>query len=201
MPRFPKNEDAIYELAGKVCRGLGRLDIFPRPPVKAFLLNVKMSMFKSRNISASQYQANYEASMSNYIIAVDALEAAMKKIIRYAENTVDFDDDKLKLIGWGARKEKTITPPPGQVYELAGARQGQGWVELSWKSPADGGKVSAYKVQRSQMPGGPWIDVATSLQKTCRITNQPRLKQLQWRVIAVNKSGEGMPSNIVMTVL
>lgn len=42
----------------------------------------------------------------------------MKGDIRYAENTVDFDDDKLKLIGWAGRKAKTPLVPPGQARLL-----------------------------------------------------------------------------------
>ena len=39
--------------------------------------------------------------------ALVALEEAMKTDIRYAENTVDFDDAKLNLIGWGGKKAPT----------------------------------------------------------------------------------------------
>lgn len=63
--------------------------------------------------------------------------------IRYAENTTDFDDDKLKLIGWAG---KAAAPPlalPGQARLLEAPRQDAGWVFLDFKSPADGGKVSA----------------------------------------------------------
>lgn len=201
MPRFPKNEDAIYELARKLCTGLTRTDIFPSPPVKTFALNAKVSMFRNKNILASQYQALYQASLTNYIAAVNELAAAMKKILRYGENVTDFNDEKLKLIGWGAKRAKTTTPPPGQVYELVAARQGHGWVELAWRAPADGGKVAAYKVQRRLASDGMWIDVATALEKTCLLENQPRNQQCQWRIVAANKSGEGMPSNIVETIM
>ena len=63
----------------------------------------------------------------------------MKADIRYAENTVNFDDDKLKIIGWAGRKERTPLAPPGQ--------------------------------------------------------------ELEYRIIAVNKAGEGEPSNTAMVVL
>jgi len=43
----------------------------------------------------------------------------MKDDLRCAEATVDFDDDKLKLLGWGGRKApKTLEAP----------REGEGWI-------------------------------------------------------------------------
>ena len=36
--------------------------------------------------------------------ALEALTDAMKSDIRYAENKVNYDDDKLKLIGWAGKK-------------------------------------------------------------------------------------------------
>jgi hypothetical protein len=42
----------------------------------------------------------------------------MKSDIRYAENKVDYDDDKLKLIGWAGKKNPTPLAIPGQVRLL-----------------------------------------------------------------------------------
>ena len=45
--------------------------------------------------------------------ALEDLIEAMKANLRYAENTADFDDAKLKLIGWAGKKAKTPLAPPG----------------------------------------------------------------------------------------
>jgi len=89
--------------------------------------------------------------------ALEELIEAMKADIRYAENAVDFDDDKLKLIGWAGRKERTPLAPPGQVRLLEAPKQGKGWVFLDWKTPAECGKPKAYKVQRRLRSGGSWL--------------------------------------------
>jgi len=79
------------------------------------------------------------------------------------------------------------------------AGRGDGWVFLDWKQPADGGRVSAYKVQSRS--GGNWQDVATAIETESTLVDQPLKTQLEYRVIAINKSGEGSPSNTVMAVL
>jgi hypothetical protein len=76
---------------------------------------------------------------------------------------------------------------------------------LDWKQPADGGKPSAYKVQRhhsgAEAVGNRWEDVATAILSEIILVEQPERTELEYRVIAINKSGEGSPSNTVMVVL
>ncbi|MBN1943224.1 MAG: hypothetical protein JW849_08015 [Phycisphaerae bacterium] len=51
---------------------------------------------------------------------------AMKSDLRYAENTVDYDDEKLKLIGWAGRYKSTPLAVPGQCRLLEIIKQGEG---------------------------------------------------------------------------
>lgn len=74
-------------------------------------------------------------------------------------------------------------------------------VFLDWKKPAGGGKVSAYKVMRRERPAGPWEAVATAVISETTLVDQPRGKELEYRIIAVNKAGDGEPSNTAMVVL
>jgi len=126
---------------------------------------------------------------------------SMKDDIRYAENTVDFDDEKLKLIGWAGRKTATALAIPGQARLLEAPKQGEGWVFLDWKAPTDGGNPSAYKVMRRERPAGLWEDVATAVITEATLVEQPRGKELEYRIVAVNKTGDGPPSNTAMVVL
>jgi len=89
----------------------------------------------------------------------------------------------------------------GAADYLEVTKQGDGWVFLDWKQPAEGGRVSAYKIQRRQRPEGAWQDVATAIETESTLVDQPLKTQLEYRVIAINKSGEGSPSNTVMAVL
>ena len=61
--------------------------------------------------------------------------------------------------------------------------------------------MSAYKVQRRQRPEGVWQDVATAIETELTLVDQPKGKELEYRIIAINKAGEGSPSNTVMVVL
>lgn len=88
--------------------------------------------------------------------------------IRYAENTVDFNDDKLELIGWADRKAKTLLAPPTQARLLETPEQPEqceGWVFLDWKAPVKSGSVSVYKVMRSERSARNWEEVACGIQR------------------------------------
>ncbi len=67
--------------------------------------------------------------------------------------------------------------------------------------PPRGGAVAAYRIQRRLLPNGGWTDVGMSVTCGTTLYGQERGKTWEYRVIAVNKSGEGLPSNTVMAVL
>ena len=71
-----------------------------------------------------------------------------------------------------------------------------------WKNiPVDGGAPSAYKVMRRKRPEGAWSEVATAVVTEVTLVEPPKGKELEYRIIAVNKAGDGEPSNTVMVVL
>ena len=202
MPRFPKREPEIIALAERLKNGLQQNPaVFPAPPVIWPLLNVKRNLYYSARNTLLAAHAAAEQSIADKDAALVELTDALKSDIRYAENTVNFDDDKLKLIGWSGKDTPTALAPPGEVRQLEAPKQGDGWVFLDWKQPVDGGKVGAYKVQRRQRPEGAWQDVATAIETESTLVDQPKGKELEYRIIAINKSGEGSPSNTVMVVL
>ena len=200
MPRFPKRQAEIAALAEQLWRGL--LDnnaIFSQPPVHPMLIRIKKLIYQSRRDSFLAACATAEQATTDKTGALEELIEAMKDDIRYAENTVNFDDDKLKLIGWSGKKAKTPIAAPGQVRQLEAPKQGAGWVFLDWKAPADGGKPKAYKVQRRS--GESWDNIATAILTEATLVDQPEKIQLEYRVIAINKAGQGPASNTVMVVL
>ena len=77
----------------------------------------------------------------------------------------------------------------------------EGWVFLDWKEPIDGGKPAAYKIQRRERPAGDWQDVSTAMDSETTLVDQPRGKEQEYRAVAVNKAGDGEPSNTVLAVL
>jgi len=46
-----------------------------------------------------------------------------------------------------------------------------------------------------------WSDVKIAMETVASSKNQERFKEWEWRIVAANKAGDGMPSNTVMTVL
>ena len=162
---------------------------------------MKSTQYNIRRQELVAAQAAAESATADKDEALETLVEGLKADIRYAENTVDFDDDRLKLLGWAGRKGPTPLAVPGQTRLLEGPRQGAGWVFLDWKGPADGGKAAAYTIERRERPAGPWKQVATAIQTEATLVDQPRGAELEYRVIAINKAGAGPPGNTVVVVL
>jgi len=202
MPRFPKREPEIMALAEQLVNGFRiNLALFPALPVQWWLLDSKNRTFRARRDNSIAANAAAEQSIADKDDALENLTEALKSNLRYAENTVNFDDDKLKLLGWSGKDTPTALLPPGEVRQLEAPKQGDGWLFLDWKAPADGGKVSAYKIQRRNRPEGAWQEVGTAIETESTLVDQPLKTELEYRIIAINKSGDGSPSNTVMAVL
>jgi hypothetical protein len=81
-------------------------------------------------------------------------------------------------------------------------RQGAGWLTLDWKKPVDGGAPASYKIERRDLTdGGAWTLVGIAIETEVTLNNQKRGKELEYRIIAVNKAGEGEPGNTVTALL
>ncbi len=200
MPRFPKSQAQITAFAEQLWWGLlNNQPVFPQPPVHPIQLLINKLTYQTQQGIFLAARAAAEQATGDKDDALENLIEALKNDIRYAENTVNFDDDKLKLIGWAGKKAKTPLAIPGQCRLLEAPKQGNGWVFLDWKAPADGGKPKAYKVQRRS--GENWADVATAIITEATLVDQPEKTQLEYRVIAINKAGDGSPSNTVLVVL
>ncbi len=202
MARFPVSESEIVMLGQTMTIGLvNNVAIYPAPPVTTADLGTVMGNYIDAKNVATAAQAAAEQAIIDKNAALQLLVDDMKADLRYAEITVNYDDAKLKLIGWGGRSAATALTPPGQTRALEAPRQGEGWIFLDWKEPVDGGAVAAYKIQRRMRPDGPWTNVGMAVESEITLTNQERTKEWEYLVIAVNKAGEGAPSNTVMAVL
>ena len=202
MAQFPRTEPQVIVLAQDMAAGLAaNAAVYPGPPVAPADLQTAMAAYITARDAAVAAAAAAEQATAAKNEALQALTDDMKADLRYAETTVNYDDDQLKLIGWGGRKSKTSLEAPGQTRSLEAPREGEGWVFLDWKEPVDGGAVAAYKIQRRLRPDGPWSDAGMAIESEITLTNQERGKEWEYRVLAVNKAGEGEPSNTVMAVL
>ena len=205
MARFPRTEAEIVTLAQAMVSGLtgapGLPYVYPSPPVAPAELTALISAYTTARNAAIAAQAEAEEATTAKDEALEDLADAMKSDIRYAENTVDFDDDLLKLLGWAGRAAAAALVAPGQPRTLEAPQQGDGWVFLDWKKPIDGGAVKAYKVERRERPAGDYEEVKTAYESEVILINQERGKEWEYRIVAGNKAGDGPPSNTVPVVL
>ena len=202
MAKFPTREAEIKALAQNIITGLtDNAATYPAPPVAALALQALLDSFITLGDEAVAAQAAAELVTVTKDAAREELEDGMKADLRYAEDTVAYDDAQLSLLGWAGIAAPTALQPPGQSRTLEIVTQGEGWLELDWKKPADGGKVASYKIERRERPAGDWTlsDLAIESEKT--LTGQERGKDWEYRVIAVNAAGDGIPSNTVAAVV
>ena len=202
MARFPDREAEIKALAQNIVTGLAaNAADFPSPPVTSVNLQAILTSFitlcdeqVAALAAAEQVTATKKAGLEELVIA-------MKADLRYAEDAVSYNDAKLTALGWGGKAAPTALQVPGQPRSLEAPRQGEGWIFLDWKKPADGGAVAAYKIERRERPTGDWTLVSMAIESEATLNNQERGKDWEYRVIATNKAGEGVPSNTVAAVL
>lgn len=202
MARFPLREAEISVLADEMIAGLAdNPAVYPILPVAVAGLTASKNEFLAAKSGVVAAKAAYEAALAVKDAARETLTGQMKEDIRYAENTAGFDDAKLKLIGWGAKRVSVSLTAPGQTLELTVPMQGDGSVMLAWKAPIDGGDVAAYQVMRRPRAEGAFEDVATAVIPEATLTAQPKGVELEYQIIAVNKAGQGQPTNTQMVVL
>nr|VFJ87178.1 MAG: Fibronectin type III domain-containing protein [Candidatus Kentron sp. H]VFJ88820.1 MAG: Fibronectin type III domain-containing protein [Candidatus Kentron sp. H]VFJ95070.1 MAG: Fibronectin type III domain-containing protein [Candidatus Kentron sp. H] len=200
--KFPKVEAKILDLGQEISAGLAaNTDIYPAPPMSVTDLDDAIAAYEAARDEMVAAQAQAKLAVEKKDQVLKALVGGMKSILRYAENTVDYDDGKLNLIGWSGRHKPTHLTAPGQVRELDSPDRGEGWIALHWKKPIDGGKVASYKIQRKEGDSENWLDVGVAVELNITVSGQPSGKHLEFRVVAINRAGDGMPSNGVLAVL
>jgi len=202
MARFPTREAEIAALAGDIIHGLTQYtEDFPAPPVAAPELQTAVDTYVAARESAVTAEGTAAEAFDTKDEALQALIDGMRAILRYAEGIARYDEGKLKLLGWSARRTRTQLEQPGQVRTLEVKKEGPGWVFLDWKPSFEGGVVAAYRIQHRQRADGSWQDVGMSVETEMVMGNQERGTELEYRVFAVNKAGEGESSNVVSAVL
>jgi hypothetical protein len=61
--------------------------------------------------------------------------------------------------------------------------------------------VNSRRVERREHPVGAWAIVGVAIETETTLVNQERGKEWEYRVVALNKAGESLPSNTVFAVL
>ena len=201
MARFPKREADIRILVQNIITGLTGNPDFPDPPVSPAQLQALLDSLTALGDAQVSAHAAAKQSTEAKQAGVDEIVAAAKSVLSYAEDAVQGNDAKLAALGWGGRAEPTPLQAPGQPRSFEAAKEGPGWLTLDWKKSPDGGRPAFYRVERRAAAGGEWAMAGTALEAEITLDSQERGKELEYRVIAVNKAGESDASNTVTAVL
>nr|VFJ86392.1 MAG: Fibronectin type III domain-containing protein [Candidatus Kentron sp. H]VFJ88265.1 MAG: Fibronectin type III domain-containing protein [Candidatus Kentron sp. H]VFJ95487.1 MAG: Fibronectin type III domain-containing protein [Candidatus Kentron sp. H] len=200
--KFPETEARILSLGREMSVGLAaHAALYPAPPMGVADLEAALADYEAAREAVIAARAAVKQALKTKNEALDVLVGGMKSNLRYAENTVDYNDASLGLIGWRGRRPPVRLTPPGQVLDLTSPDRGEGRIALDWKAPEKGGKVAAYKVQRRADGSEDWLDVGVSMETRITLSGQPHDTRFEFRVAALNKAGEGAASNGVLAVL
>jgi len=203
MSRFPRSEPDIAALALVVTQGLGQAsDDFPTPPVTVDEMQGRLDAYNAARSAAISAETEAREQHAAKDDALEQLVDGVKANLKYAEIAVRDQPEKLGQLGWGVPNRGSALEAPGEVRDIAIRAEGDTWVVLDWKAPADGGAIAAYKIQLRNADGsGSWELADTSVETEHMLSNQPRGVGLEYRVIAVNRAGRGKPSATVTVVL
>ena len=95
MARFPVSEVEKIALSQLIVQGLkDNPKIFPHPPIPCSDLERRIGDYVTAKNASIKARATSEKATSAKEQALNQLVSAMKKDIRYAENTVDHNLDK-----------------------------------------------------------------------------------------------------------
>ena len=200
--RFPKTEAKIITLAQKIISGLKDNPNFPNPPFSPDQLQEQLDkVIASGDAQVKALAAAKQATDTKQTDFNDMI-TEMKSVLHYAEDAVHDDDTLLSELGWGGRAEARALQVPGQPRLLEVQAQGVGWLTLDWKKPANGGASASYKIQRRELiEGATWSLAGIAIDTEVTLNDQEHGKEWEYRVLALNKTGEGEPSNTVTAVL
>ncbi len=197
MPKFPQDENKIIDLANNVIAGMtADTTTFPNPPTKPSDLQTLVDQYNAKNNEIQMAKADWMQKTQDKNEILEQITDATRDDIDYAQIMAKDDNAKLEQVGWSVRAAPNALQSPGQcrAFEIIG--QGDGWVRFDWKEPSDGGKVAAYKIQRSE-DGVNFTDAATVTESEGAVFNQPTSAKLIYQAVALNRAGVGLASNTV----
>ena len=202
MRRFPTREADVAALARQIISGLTKnVEDFPAPPLPPTELQSALDAYRRLHVAAVSARAAAALAFEEKDEGLQELIYGMKANLRYAEHAARYDEVKLKSLGWRKRRESAAVSVPGPARSLAVKREGPGWVCLDWKRPDEGGGVATYQVQIYHPDKSEWQTVELCFDTLTVLIDQERRVDLTFRVVTLNKTGEGLASNTVTVVL
>ena len=206
MATFPTREADIMALAQNIIAGMTDNPDFPDPPLTPAELRARLDAFSGTSDAQAAAQSAVQQATETKHVDFEELIAGMKAMLHYAEDAVRGNDAKLTALGWGARSPRTPHVPqlPGQPRNVRAQQQGEGSITLEWDESEDGDEAACYKADRRSQDSGMWSAwqiVGTAVGTSIVLAEQPRGSALEFRIVAINRAGESLPSNTVTAVL
>lgn len=199
MP-FPKTEAEIIALAHQIIKGLTTNPTLAASPVDETAMAAKLDAFLAKRDEIVALDAQIGEKHDEKDDLLDDLTGAMQQVIDYLGSLTKKDATEMATIGVG-KSDAPVKQPPGQPRVLEILSQTDSGVSLDWKNPADGGRVASYRVERRERPAGAWETCFATNRTDAVLVNQPKAKELEYRVVAYNSNGDSPPSNSVAAVL
>jgi hypothetical protein len=216
MPTYPlrkADKDGLYN--AMVAGITANPALYPNGPGQPFALPI-FSGFITAKTTAKNTKQNEEGQFRAAVVGEDAAyencDNEARRLLNLAIATHGVDSANLVLIGWGPRADPSFNVP-GQARNLEAVVQGPGDLFLDWKAPAPvggpnpPGAVAFYKIQRRKrtLQGqqtedwGAWQ--VTTTDSEISLSGLERGVEYDFRAVASNVSGDGVPSNVVTVVL
>jgi len=203
--RYPRQQAEVVSLVDSMISGISEHSaIFTH--CNAAALQTARNEYEEANNALTDAESAMALAAERKLEKFNKLQQEMKKQIKLGVvDTVD-NPVQLGLIGWGAKRAPQQIEIPGSPTNLKITAQGDnGMICLVWDKSRDGGPVRCYTIERRQCNGsnpyGDWMLAATALNNEHKLTKQPIGCKLEYRVKAINSSGESMPSNTIGVVL
>ncbi len=206
MPRYPTQQAQILALAEAMIGGYtDHAALFPNADVP--LLQSLRDAYNSAAVAQTDTMAAAQLATEAKQAALGQLQVDIKRQLKQSQIDTAANPENLNYIGWGPRATAQSIEAPGQPLVLKSIKEGAGTLLIKWRRPArgSGGPVRTYIIERRELtvgePGDEWRQAAISLETGASLKDQPRGVQLEYRVRAINKSGQSEPSNTIAVVL
>jgi hypothetical protein len=210
MATFPTRRNDLLALAINILEGItANRGAYPVTKFDTTALTAGISSAQGATTTRQQQESALAVSVDGERESYDVLSEIVRSHLDQAEDAHRNALENLTLIGWEPQAAPTKRVPQ-QPRALEAQLRGAGSVFLDWKAPLDNrgsGKAAFYRVERQvrTLEGevtetwGAWS--SSAVPSELLLTGQPRSVELDYRIVAVNATGDSLPSNTITVTL
>ena len=217
MATYPRIQSEISALVESMIAGYSEHPgDFPSADVA--ILQTARDEYRTTSEALTDAQSAAKLAAVEKAEKLERLQAVMKAQLKRSQVDTASQPEKLSQIGWGPKAESQSMRAPSQPTNLKIVAQGiggednnKGILHLAWEKSAfkRARFVRYYCIERRQLPlngdgeaaFGPWGHIASVIDNEISLKEEPTGVRLEYRIEAVNKGGESMPSNTIAVVL